>query len=280
HYDTAKATLTVAGDRSERTLRDGRRLLVAHRHKDQVVVYSPVGPLTREELELTGEHLDTLTLAALLPGKAVNVGDTGKAPNARAQTLGAFEGLTSQDLTCKLEAVQGATATVSVTGTANGISLGAVVKLTIRATCRFDLGKQRLVAVEWKQTDEREAGPASPALKLEGTTKLTRAAVEQPKELADVALVTLPEGDEPPEPLLPLVYQDPRGRYTLHFQRDWQLVGETEQHLILRLLDRGDFVAQATVTPWKPARPGGHLAPDEFKQAMARTPGWEPEQEL
>ena len=280
HYETARAVITVAGDRSERTLRDGRRLLVAHRHKDQVVLYSPVGPLTRAELELTAEHLDTLTLAALLPGKAVNVGDTWKVANAAAQTLCAFEGLTKQDLVCKLDAVQGPTATISVTGTADGISLGAVVKLTIRATCRFDLGVQQLVAVEWKQTDEREAGPASPALKLELTTKLTRAGIEQPMQLANIALVQVPEGDEPPEPLLPLLHQDPKGRYTLHYQRDWQLVGETDQHLILRLMDRGDFVAQATVTPWKPARPGGRLTPDEFKQALARTPGWQPQQEL
>lgn len=280
HYDTAKAVITVAGERSERTLRDARRLLVAHRHEDRIVLYSPVGPLTREELELTAEHLDTLTLTSLLPGKAVNVGDTWKVSNAVAQTLCAFEGLTRQDLACKLDAVNGHVATISVTGSAHGIILGAVVKLGIKATCRYDLKAGQLVAVEWAQKDERDAGPANPALKLELVTKLTRSSVATPNQLSDTALVTVAEGDAPPEAVLPLLHQDAQGRFTLHYHRDWQIVGETKEHLILRLMDRGDFVAQATVTPWKRAQPGRHLSPDEFKAAMAATPGWQPQQEL
>lgn len=280
HYETAKAVITVAKEPSQRTLRDTRRLLVAQRHQDQVVLVSPVGPLTREELELTAEHLDTLTVTGLLPGKAVNVGDTWKVSNTTAQTLCMFEGLTAQDLTCKLHAVKDQVAIIQVQGTANGIILGAVVKLTIQATCRFDLQEGRLIEVEWKQKDDRDAGPANPALKVEVTTRLRRAAIEEPKELSNIALVVLPEGDEPPAALLPLLYQDAKARFALLYQRDWQLVGETDQHLILRLMDRGDFVAQATITPWKSAKPGEHLSPQEFTQAMARTPGWVPEQEL
>jgi hypothetical protein len=43
-------------------------------------------------------------------------------------------------------------------------------------------------------------------------------------------------------------------------------------------MDRGDFVAQATITPWTKAAPGTHLSPEEFKDAMADTPGWEPDE--
>jgi hypothetical protein len=280
HYEAAKATITVAKEPSQRTLRDTRRLLVAQRHRDQTVLYSPVGPLTREELELTAEHLDTLALTGLLPGKAVNVGDTWKVSNTSAQALCLFEGLTAQDLTCKLHAVKDGIATIQVQGTASGIILGAVVKLTIQATCRFDLEKSQLIEVEWKQQDNRDQGPANPALKVEVTTRLKRAAIEQPNELSNTALVAVPAGDEPPAALLPLLFQDAKARYSLLYQRDWQIVGETGQHLVLRLMDRGDFVAQATVTPWTSAKLGEHLSPQEFAQAMARTPGWMPEQEL
>ncbi len=280
HYEIAKATITVAKEPSQRTLRDTRRLLVAQRHRDQTVVYSPVGPLTREELELTAEHLDTLALTGLLPGKAVNVGDTWKVSNTAAQALCMFEGLTAQDLTCKLETVKDGVATIQVQGTASGIILGAVVKLTIQATCRFDLQEGRLIEVEWKQQDGRDAGPANPALKVEVTTRLKRAAIEEPRELSNTALVAVPGGNEPPAALLPLHYQDGKARFSLLYQRDWQLVGETGQHVILRLMDRGDFVAQATITPWTSAKPGEHLSAQEFTQAMARTPGWMPEQEL
>jgi hypothetical protein len=58
------------------------------------------------------------------------------------------------------------------------------------------------------------------------------------------------------------------------------MVGEPDGRLVLRLMERGDFVAQATITPWRPAEKGKHLSADEFKAGIANTPGWEPEKEL
>src|SRR5262245_25935446 len=53
-YEKAKAVVTLAGDPSERTLRKERTLVVAQRDsKDVPLYYSPSGPLTRGELELT-----------------------------------------------------------------------------------------------------------------------------------------------------------------------------------------------------------------------------------
>src|SRR5438132_7453297 len=140
-YETAKAVITVGGDRSEHTLRPDRRLQVAQRHNDQALVYAPNGPLTREELSLTSEHFDTLTLTGLLPQKEVDIAATWKVSDAVAQALCSFEGLTAQELICKLERVDGQVAHVSVKGSANGIDLGAMAKLTIDARYEYDLTK-------------------------------------------------------------------------------------------------------------------------------------------
>ena len=48
----------------------------------------------------------------------------------------------------------------------------------------------------------------------------------------------------------------------------------------MRLLDRGDYVAQVTVTPWTKAKKGEHLTPEQFKKAVNETSGWKPEKEL
>ncbi len=279
YYETARAGIIVNGAPSERTLRPERRVLVAQRVNDRTVVYSPSGALTREELALTGEHLDTLALTGLLPGRAVAIGETWKVANLVAQALCGFEGLTTQDLTCKLEAVQDNVATVSVTGSASGIETGALVKLTIQSNYRFDIGSHYLTRLEWKLKDERDQGPASPALTVETTTTLTRTTIEEPKELSDIALVKVPDG-EPAAALLHLHYRDPQERFDLIHSRDWHLVGQTDDHIILRLLDRGDFVAQATITPWTRAKPGEHLSAEAFEKAMAQTPFWEAEQVL
>jgi hypothetical protein len=279
-YDTAHATITLGGDRSERSLRPECRLIVAQRPKDQLLVYSPAGPLTHEELELTAEHFDTLAVCGLLPGKAVAVGDTWKVANAVAQALCNFEGLTAQDLTCKLESVQDDLAHVSVRGTAGGIDTGALAKLKVRASYDFDLKQHRLVSLEWKQSDDREQGPASPASAVESTTTLKRTGIDQPQTLGDVALVAVPSGFDAPASLTQLVYRDPKGQYGLVYARGWQVVGATPEHLVMRLLESGDLVAQVTVTPWTAAKAGEHLSGEAFQEAMAATPGWEQESVL
>src|SRR5205823_2574866 len=63
------------------------------------------------------------------------------------------------------------------------------------------------------------------------------------------------------------------GRAGLRFRR-------TDEHLVLRLLDRGDFVAQVTVTPWRKLAAGAHVSAAEFQNAMAEAPNWQQEKAL
>ena len=270
--------ITVGDSKSERTLRPDCCLVAAHRVKDQLITYSPDGPLTRAELEAT-QHLDTLAFPGLLPGKAMTVGQTWKLPNPVVQSLCGFGGLVSQDLTGKLESVSGDEARIAVTGSASGIDVGALAKLTVQATCRYDLKQKHITAVEWKQKDRREQGPVSPATEFEVTTTVTRAfQPQEPEGLSDRALVKIPDDPEPPAEVLALLYRDPSNQFTLVLARDWHQTAQTEEHLTLRLMDHGDFVADVTVTPWTKAEPGKHLSGAEFKEFMDDQPGWDPDE--
>jgi hypothetical protein len=276
YYEAAKALVTTEAEHTERLLRSDRRLLVAQRQTDRSLVYCPAGPLTREELELTSEHFDTLSLAGLLPTQEVAAGATWKVGNEIAQTLCSFEGLASQDLTCKLEEIKDQTAVISIKGSATGIDLGAQVKLTIQASARFDLGAHHLTFLEWKQKDERDQGPASPASVAETTTTITRTPIDQPASLSDVALISVPDGFDPPATMTQLLHHhEGRTSFDLIYSRDWQIVGHTRERTILRYLERGDFVAQATLTPLDRAKAGDHMTAEAFREAMTKMPGWE-----
>jgi hypothetical protein len=275
-YLEARADITTDGQSSKRSLRKERRLLVAQCYDEQPLTFCPQGPLTREEMELT-QHLDTLHLPGLLPGKDVAAGETWKVGNATAQALCSFDGLTGQDLVCKLEAVKDNVASVSLAGTAGGIDQGAAVKLKISGTYQFDLQAHRLTTLEWKQHDERDQGPASPAAVADLTITVTRTPLKEATELNDLVLVPVPPERTPPEGMTAMWYCDSRGRFELTHAREWVPVARDEDHVVLRLLDRGDFVAQATVTCWQKAPAGEHMGGDDFKEAMAATPGWEQE---
>ena len=280
YYGQAKSTATVDGQTSTRSLRDERRLIVAQRHKEQFLCYSPAGPMTREEVEVASEHFDTLALSGLLPDKEVTTGDSWKLTNETVQSLCLFEALITHDLAAKLDEVKDGFASISVGGKANGIELGAMVKLTISAKVKYEILPKRLVQLEWSQTDERDQGPASPAGTVETTTILKRSPIEQPTNLNDSALEGMPRGFEPPVAMTLVYHQDQMNRYDLAVSRDWRLVAQTDLHLVLRLIDRGELVAQASLTPWTKADPGKHATPDDFKQAMAAAPGWQLEEVL
>jgi hypothetical protein len=232
------------------------------------------------ELEVVSEHFDTLHLTGLLPTKEVAIQESWTIGEATAQALCLFEGLISHDLKAKLTEVKDGNGVIVIAGKAAGIELGASVKLEINAVARFDLLKRRLVSLEWKQKDLRELGPASPASEMESTTVLKRSFLEEePRELSTASLISVPQEAGRPQELLQLLeHKDPKGRYAFLYTRDWHVVGQTDNHLVLRLLDRGDFVAQATIAVWKKEEAGMHTSIEEFKRQIAEAPSWEMEE--
>jgi len=269
-YGVARATL----GKQTRTLRPERTFMVAQRLKEQLVAFSPKGALTLEEMELT-EHFDTLALPGLLPNKDVKVGETWTVPNNVVQDLCGFDALEKHDLTGKLEAVKGNDAHVALQGTAKGIDLGGQVSTLISDTkLVFDLKAKRIVALEWKQSDQRQQGPATPNLSADVMVKLSRTPLdEMPSDVNNFALAPVPSG-APPASLTNLAYRDPANKFTMQHSREWQFIGERDGQRVLRLItSRGDWVADASIMVWK----GAKMDTEAFKKLLENAPGWQQE---
>lgn len=283
YYHRCALSHSVAGQQIQRVLSDARRLLIVPRNVAQRQdCYCPNGPLTRDELELVAEHFNTLALVGLLPGRAVEPGPAGAwpIPNSVVLALCQFEGLIEHNLKGQLDSITDGKAHFNVTGRAIGIDLGAKVEITINAQCEYDVLSKRLVRVEWSQRDQREQAPASPAMALQVKTTIKRQPLEsEPSELSSVALAAVPSGAVP-ESLLQLCEQESAGRFRLTHSRDWHLVARTNNHTVLRLMEKGNLLAQATITPWKKALPGEHLTPEQFRHLASEAPGWQVEEVL
>lgn len=281
HYREAVSESTVSGERSKKQLAGDRRGILVYRDAKGPLHVSPNGPLAREELELVSEHFETLAIPGLLPGKAMKAGETWTIANDAAQSVCHFDGLVKSELVGKLVDVKDGIATISVDGKAEGIEHGAAVKLAVAAKLTFDIAKVFVTKVEWVQVDEREAGPVSPAMDAKVTISLTRnREATVPKEI-EALLAKRPAEGKVPEILTQLRHVDPNG-YEFVYPRDWHFVVKNDKHLVLRLLNRGEYVAQATFAAWKP----GAAATDtkailaEFVEATRKQPGWEPEKVL
>lgn len=275
HYLTAEASTTFNNDETtKRTLRPERKFLVAQRTKDQLVTFSPHGPMTRTEMEVT-EHLDTMAIAGLVPGKNIEVGKSWSISNTVVAALCDLDGLTEQNLEATLEKVDGNLAHIKIVGKAHGINLGAQVGMLINARCEFDVKQQRITFLEWKESDDRRQGPVSPALNADVTIKLKRTPIDEPEQLNKFALVPIPDAAMPPEKLTNLYHHDAKKRFTFSHARNWHVVSPDDNgQLVMRLVERGEFIAQATITPWKKVDPAKAMSMSDFAELMAKTPGW------
>ena len=276
HYDKAKSTTVVGGEKSARELAADRRLTFAGRTDSGTLHYSPLGPLSRDELELIAEHFDTMVLAGLLPNKEIKVGETWALVSEATQYACQFEGITKNELTGTLVSVEAGVARFTIAGKAEGVEAGAATKTAVLASGAFDLKSSRITELNWEQTDDRGQGPASPAAEVTATVKLTRAVLpEEPKELSIAVREKFPAGKVPPEATL-LRHADPDGKYSFIYPREWVIVGRTDEHLVIRLVEKAEFIAQVTLSAWKKAEPGRHATAEEFKASFAKLPGWEP----
>jgi hypothetical protein len=275
HYTVAKSAHTVAGDGSKRELGKNNQLIGVVRSDRSTLHFSPAGPLSREELELVAQHFDTLAITGLLPGTEVAVDGTWAVSSEAIQQACLFDGIIKNDVKGKLTAIKDGVATWTLTGTAEGLDTGATARVSINATGTFDMATSRITGLDWEQTDDRDLGPASPAMDVTAKISLKRTVVKEPAELNADVRSKLPT-DKIPETLLKLQLDDASNEFVLNYARDWSVIGRASTHTVLRLLQSGDFVGQATVTNWSRAGKGEHTKATDFVAAINKTPGWEP----
>lgn len=271
-YHTAKATLNIHGQPTERTLRSDRRVQVAQKSVEGTVVFSPHGPLYREEHELTADIIDLLAVVGVLPGKEVAIGETWDISLPVAQALAGVDGVIKHDLKGKLDTVTNGVARISVVGSVEGISQAAEVKMGIAGTLLFHVESGQVKQSAWRARVARNQGPVNPASTMETETTIAWEANVPSRELTDALVATLP--DVPTAGHLLFAYRDPKGRFSFLHDRNWHVVVQTEQQAVLRCLDHGELVAQLNVAPLKTAAPGRHIEPAEVVRLVQQAPGF------
>lgn len=273
HYYTAQADITAHQNTQKRTLRPERRTQVATLNAAGTIVYSPNGPLTRDELELTADHLDVLALHSLLPGKEVALNETWDAPLLAAQALAGMDGVSENKLRCQFTQVDGSVATITVSGSLDGIHRGAELKVVTQGKIQFHLNERRIVQVEWRQQETRKQGPVSPASTIESVTVAKWTLGTNAPDLSDGIVNLFPPTAAPGHLLL--VYQDSMGRFSFTYDRDWHIVAQSATATVMRLLERGQLMAQVHVTPWRSAAAGSHVSLTELEDQLRKSPGFE-----
>lgn len=257
------------------TLRPSVAVLIAEPRSEGVVVYSPLGPLTRPELELVQGPGDPLSLDGLLPVKPVEPGGRWKSGDSAALALCSYDTLNLNALEATLQRADDAEAVVTLKGEVRGSVLGGDGVVAINGSLTFDRKANRIKGLSVERIESRTPGPVEAGLDVTSTLTLTRVADDAPPaELAEAALARLNlDGPDAGRDRERLLLSPPSGRYALIHDRNWHTYWDDNRLTVLKRVERGETIAQCNLAAGPPAGKGRHQDPEQFRTDIRKSLG-------
>ena len=246
YYDKSVVKMRIDGTPVEPSLRDSRRLIIAHPSETGTLLFSPAGTLQREELDMLDVQGSTLALDKLLPGRSVKSGQTWKPKNETLAELLVLDKLTHNAAVCKLEKVESGVAHITLQGQVGGSVDGALTEITLKGTLGFHVERQHISWITLDMNESRSGGPAGPGVKVAGKLRITISPLIGSEHLSDAALADV--SIAPSSPLKLIRHDGTGGRFRTWHDRRWHVIDEREQRAVLRMIGAGQRIAQCNIT--------------------------------
>jgi hypothetical protein len=269
HYETASAVIQYKGGTVRPRLRDDRRIVaLGLEQAPEAVLFSPLGPLDHDELDLVSVPANSALVNALLPNRAARVGETWRLETDWLAALLGMDAVHTADIACKLDRVEKGLAVVHLQGNASGASDGVSHEMTVAAKYSYDLKQHRITWLAMSLKEKRALGHAHPGtdatarvqMSIEGSTNVPTL---DNKVLADLNL-------EPDEPSRLLEFNSPAGGFQLLVDRKWHVMVDRTDVSVLRMVDRGDLIAQCNISSLPSLEQGETFSLVDFQQDIQR----------
>jgi hypothetical protein len=269
HYHTAAASIGFREGRVEPVLRDDRQLIaVAARSAEQVVLFSPFGPLTRDELDLITVPGNSLLIDILLPQRTVGVGEKWKVESDLLPALVGLDAVGEAHWECTLERIERERAIVHATGAITGTAGGVLSEMTLAAKFSFDRRHGRITWFAMTLKENRAIGHAHPGLEATARVQMT---IEPKKSSTNLSAALLAQLDLNPSVSAQLIeFDSPSGGFQLLLDRSWHVLIERPDVSVLRMVDRGDLIAQCNISALAPLDDGVKFTLVDFQQDIRR----------
>jgi hypothetical protein len=246
HYEHAMAAIEVDNQETHPTLRDDRRLIAVDVDKGKSTLYSPLGPLDHDELDLADIPANTLILDRLLPPYQVAVGESWKQSDELVGLLLGLDAVSSSGVESAVSSVKDSVALVELSGDAQGAIHGVSTEIQVRAKYQFDLLAKRITWFGLLIREKRSVGHVGPGLDIVARLQMKIAPIEESLHLTDGALAGLSLDSSTESSWL--AYESVAGEWQLLNDRRWFMTSDDPKAAVFRMIDDGEFVAQCNVS--------------------------------
>ena len=248
YYEEVTAVIKVDRDGSKPILRSDRRLFVADWDgTGPATLFSPNGPITREELDLVDILGNSLVLGTLLPDRPLAVGAKWSNSDESLVALLGLSAVSQCDVESVLVQVKGQSARIAVGGTVLGSAAGVGTELRLKGRYDFDLTLGQITQMELVVDEDRALGHVGPGLDVTARLTLKRHPVGSSERLARVAATLASAAVDRAD--LELDLQSAQAGFQLTHDRNWYVTEASRDLIILRRVDRGELLAQANISP-------------------------------
>jgi hypothetical protein len=245
-YTAAQASIRINKDLLQPTLRPERALIGAAVLAGQPTLYSPRGLLAGDELDLIELPGNSLFLELLLPADEVKIADTWHPSDNLLAALLGIDAVSKQTVECTLSEVQHDQAIVNINGALDGAIQGVTTTIELKAKYRFDMKLKQITSYVMAVREKRSIGHVGPGLDVTAKLRIQIDPLETSEKLSDQALADVKL--EPRPELTRIEFDSTTGGFKLEHERRWHPTDVQPAALVLRMIDRGELVAQCNVT--------------------------------
>ena len=162
-------------------------------------------------------------------------------------------------------------AIISLAGKVTGAIGGVSSDIELKGKLNFDLKQRAVTWLTLAYKENRAIGHAQPGFEVLTTLRMVSVPAKPIAELSDKALAGLSLKADAGQTLIEL--NSDSGGFQLAHDRRWSVMLERTDLTVLRLVDRGDLIAQCNITPRPPLAKDQQLSMAGFQDDVKRVLG-------
>jgi hypothetical protein len=201
----------------------------------------------------------------------MKVGSQWPLADATVARLLGLEAISEQDIACAFDSVKDNVAIVSLAGKVTGAVGGVSSDIELKGKLNFDLKQRAVTWLTLAYKENRAIGHAQPGFEVLTTLRMVVAPIQPVAELSDKALAGLLLKADGGQTLIELTSE--AGGFQLTHDRRWRVILERSDITVMRLVDRGDLIAQCNITPRPALAKDQQLSMEGFQDDVKRVLG-------
>lgn len=275
-YDRATADFQIGEGKSNLEFPKNSGLIVVDyepvsktEEGDYRIVFNRVDKMiTRDEIDLINVPFNTSIVNRLLPETgSTSVNQTWQPSNEVLAALLNIDAISSNDINLKLHSASENFATILISGKVNGAVSGVATEVDLNGVIKFDRSEKRVRSVNVTIQENRSIGHAEPGFNVTAKLNADLAFTGIPKELTDKAMADA--GFKRSGEAQFIKYESDVTYFTFVYDPRWRIMVDQPKLTVMRLVDKGDLIAQCNISPLTAYEPGKRLELTKFTEEVS-----------